>query len=457
MKTLNCLVLVLMFLSCTKNPDFALSGKLSNTAVFLKAQSTGSVTKNITHIMAISPESADPERYVGTVDKSGSFKLDIASGKPYVLVFVASEQGFKGPDMIVGIFKISAIDLDILAPVKAGKADLGDVKIDKDKKQAEMSTTVDALLTSLGLTAKEAAYLGKIDGLSLRSANPDIDGNGVIDALENKNFHMDWHIRADMFIGDQRAKLSDAANAFLSNPTLTYSLNSGYAVYPGSYYGSICPLNTGVATDLAAGCGFDILSLDGVSVLGSWPYTSMSGGAYGDMKQWGPDFRPMATPGEEMPGSLGVGVQMVYTMPGDKKLTFWNVITRTYASLTADGLILPFLKFNLSDSGSITSLGYEWRKLESSAWVLASAAEVSLMVNENGGYAMFYTSRAPGSEAGVSVTIPRNTPSGTIPWDSKAPSKLDSFCNSAVSYDDKLGLRIFAGGFAPNDGVTLCP
>lgn len=453
-----------------RSSAFSFSGRVPKSTVFLKKQTPGSfATKEITHLIAMNPESANPTRFITQVQPDGSFELLVDPRKPYILVFVASDQNWKGPDMIVAILKISSTDLDLdtLAPLQPGNADLGEIEIDSTEKQATLSVAIDLLLVSLGITHQEAVFLGKMDNISLRAANPDIDGNGVIDMLENKNFYMGWHIRAETILGDQRAQFKDALGAFLNNPNLIYNLNSGYAVYPKSYYEGICPTNEGVSTQLAAGCGLDILGLDGTPMLSSWPHTSMSGGSFADMNQWGPDFRP---PGEEMPGSFGMGVQMVYTFPGDKKLTFWNVITRSNVSLIADGLMLPFLKFETSDgtlAGTITQVGFEWRKLEAGSWVPATATEVQLIVNDQGGHAMFYTQKSPGQEAGFSFSIPQKVASGTIPWNdsyitsnSSGPvsnATLNSFCSSAVSYDDKLGLRLFMGGFYPNDGVTLCP
>lgn len=478
MKTLLFIALTPLLFGCAQKSgssfssksNFTFSGKLNNQTVFLKKQTTGSGTKSVTHVVAISPESANPTRIVEKIGEDGLFKINVAPGRPYILVFVASDQGFKGPEMIMGIFRFPSIDLDTLAPVKTGEADLGDVNIDAEKRQATVSVTLDFLLDSLGLTETEAVFFGMIDSLSLRASNPDIDGNGIIDALENKNFYMDWHIRADTYIGVERAKFSDVANAFLTSPSFGYSLCSGYAVYPTSYHTGICPTGSGGSTALAAGCAFDIQSLDGTSILGFWPHTSMSGGSFSNMNQWGPDFNPTTIPPEEMPGSTGIGVQMVYTMPGDKKLTFWNVVTRNYASLTANGMLVPFLKFNTVDgtaTGTLSSIGFEWRKLTNGSWAAATATEVSLIVNDNGGHAAFYTQKTPGNEVGFSVKIPRDTPSGEIPWDADhvqnngagpiESATLNSFCSSAVSYDDRLGLRLFMGGFAPNDGVSFCP
>lgn len=427
--------------------------------------------KTITHVMAMSPETASPRRYIAEVGADGTFNLGVDAGRPYVVVYIASGQSLLGPDMIVGIFKMSSNDLDTLAPVDPGTADLGTVTVDGTAQQATISSTPADLLAALGLSSTEATLIGSIDDLSLRSANPDVDGNGIIDMLEDKSFYQDWHIRAVTQISGVDAKFSDATNQFLpTTTTVAFNLASGYSVYPATFFGGICPLNSGVDSTLTTGCSFDIKNLAGTaSVLSSYPRNSMSGGGFSSQFQWGPDFNMALS--QELPGSDGSAVRMVYGFPDGTTLTFWNVKTRTIASLTANGTILPFIRINTGDgtpTATVSSIAYQWMKLNSGTWQTASANEVELIVNENGANATFYTAKGSGVEEGFSFSVPRSSPTGTLTWDATnitargssavlTTATPDSFCSSAVSYDDKLGLRIFAGGFVANTGVTACP
>jgi hypothetical protein len=431
------------------------------------------VSKTITHVMAISPSLANPERYVTEIGSDGTFNLGVAAGRPYVLVFIAAGQSLTGPDMIAGIFKMSSNDLDTLAPVAAGSAALGDVSVSGTTQLATISTTPADLLSALGISSAEATFLGSIDDLSLRAANPDVDGNGVIDALENKSFSLDWHVRANTKTSGNDAKFSDVTNVYLpadSTTTLSFNLASGYAVYPSSFYNGTCPLNNGVDSTMTSGCSFDVKNLAGSSsVAGTYPNDSMSGGGFSSMYQWGPDYN-MTTP-HQMPGSNGTAVRMVYGFPNGSTLTYWNVKTRTVASLTADGTVMPFIKINTAGSsptGVVQSIDYKWMKLSGGSWTQATTNEVALLVNENGAFVTFYTLKNGSTQEGFSFKIPRESASGTIAWDSSqimvngssavlASATTASFCSSAVSYDDKLGLRIFAGSYAANTGVTPCP
>jgi hypothetical protein len=153
-----------------------------------------------------------------------------------------------------------------------------------------------------------------------------------------------------------------------------------------------------------------------------------------------------------------------------KTLTFSNVKTKTSAAIASDGMILPFFHFNTSDTtanGTIQSISYEWRKLVSGTWVAASVEEVSLAVGSAGAFLTLYTQKGGGIEYGVSMTFPKTSVSGTILWEHSqlvshnGVSDISiltpkSFCSSAMSYDDQLGLRIFGGGVQPGSGVTAC-
>src|SRR5262245_61669545 len=127
--------------------------------------------------MAVNPEGANPTRVVSPSDGT-NFQLDVKGSRGRGLVFLDS--GRTGPAMITGIVKANT--LDSLAPLKAeGEANLGTMTIASGS--ASMSISYDALLAALNLTSAGADFLGAIDDMSLRYANPDIDGNGVIDEL----------------------------------------------------------------------------------------------------------------------------------------------------------------------------------------------------------------------------------------------------------------------------------
>ncbi len=440
------------------------SGKVTEVAVtaFHFASKTR-VDKTITHIVAVSPSSGNTKRYVAEVNQdNGEFSLNIQSGKPYILVFVAQDGTLEGADMIAGIVKVASNDLDAFAVTSDTEVDMGDVTVNASSSLATMSTSLPTLLSSLGITSAEAAYIGAVDDLALRLANPDIDSNGVIDATENKNFGLDWHIRANTKLSGIDMVLDDVENDFAAEAdvSLDWTLGSAYAVYPKTHDDVTYPQSPGVNATLINGGAFSHV---GTSITP----TSMSAVTFGDMRSWGPDYN-MST--QEL-GASNSAATFVYTLGSPSKtLTFTNVRTKEKAELNADGVLLPFIKINTA-AGKFAGIGYKWMKRQGSAWVAATADEVALLVQGESAQLNLYTQKggvpAAGDTKAVYIHIPTSPETGTLAIGSEKMSAdgissiadltLTDFCSSAMSYDDNIGLRIFAGAPMPNVGVTACP
>lgn len=436
--------------------DFTLSGVVTASASIVPASSRNAAndasSRVITHVMAVNPETAAARRTIAEVGTDGSFRLSVEAGKPYVLVFIDSAA--VGADMVVGIFRAGT--LDTISPQLAGHLDLGDVKVDPSRHTATMGISYDALLAGLGLSTGAAEYLGSIDDLSLRYANPDIDADGVIDLEQDHEYGLDFHVRSDMrrgSAGGPSFTVDDITNQFLpdSGPdvaTPVYNLASIYVVYPQSL-DSTAYIPSGVqSTRLANGADFRATSADGSNLPSG---TSFSALGFGDRLGWGPDYDLEHVAGLELPGSDGMPATLAYTLGAvGKTLTFTNVVTRTKASLTDAGTLAIFIRLKV-DGGNISQVDYAWKKrVSASQWVSATAEEIAVTIGSDGGYVSFHRSPSWANEVGL--TIPP-APSGTVPWtlDRTGP---DVICGLAVSYDDKLGLRHFVGGVAPNPGVT---
>jgi hypothetical protein len=153
-----------------------------------------------------------------------------------------------------------------------------------------------------------------------------------------------------------------------------------------------------------------------------------------------------------MPGSGGTPATLAFTLGATgRTLTFPNVLTRTRGSLAALNTPVPFLRLTTA-GGHIASVDYRWMKRASAgAWIPCTPEELALVVGDAGGFVGI--SRGT-KENRVEITIPRQ-PSGTIPWTGGATAPAD-ICSMALSYDDKLGLRLFVGGVEANEGTTTC-
>ena len=431
----------------------AMSGRVPSS----NARATSAAaTRVITHVMAVNPESASADRTIAKVGADGSFTLAVDVGKPYVLVFVDATA--VGAAMVVAVFR--AHTLDTISPQLAGHLDFGDLTIDAATQTASLGISYDALLTGLGLTTAAAEYLGSVDDLSLRYANPDIDGDGVVDMEQDRHYGLDFHVRSNLRVGASTGRnltvddLTDqfAADAGERVATPVFNLTSAYVMYPASmdatqYVGQSGP----PATAPQNGGAYTVTQADGSL---PFPPTSFSGVALGGAGMWGADYDYDAVPGLELPGSGGSPATLAYTLGAiGRTLTFTNVVTRTRASLTDSGTLAIFVRL-VTTGGQYSSIDYKWMKRASaSAWVAATAEEIALTISGGGGYVTFH--RLPSWNNQFGAVIPPQ-PSGSIAWTFTATGPAD-VCGLAVSYDDKLGLRHFIGGADPNAGVTCTP
>jgi hypothetical protein len=434
--------------------EVAISGSVVVPAARSTSASAPAVRK-VTHVMAINPETASPQRTIGKVASDGSFALSVDTGKPYVLVFIDSTA--VGADMVVAMFR--ARTLDTLSPQLAGHLDLGAMEIDPNAQTASLGISYDDLLAGLGLSPAAAEYLGAVDDLSLRYANPDIDGDGAIDLEQDHRYALDFHVRANLRIGSSAGRnvtVDDLTDRFLADSgaavaTPVFNLTSAYVLYPASLDPTQYVVQGAPSAALQHGAAFTVHHADASSPSAMTSFSSLG---YGDTAGWGPDYNYEASPGLELPGSGGSPATLAYTLGAiGRTLTFTNVVTRTRASLTDHGTLAIFVRLVTAD-GRYSSIDYRWMKRASaSSWIPATAEEIALTISGDGGHISFH--RAPSWRNEFGATIPAQ-PTGSIAWSWEASGPND-ICGLAVSYDDKLGLRHFVGGADPNAGVACTP
>ncbi|MBC7974614.1 MAG: hypothetical protein H7138_06470, partial [Myxococcales bacterium] len=405
--------------------------------------------KTITHVMAVNPESANADRVLASVAADGSFSLALTVGRPYVLVFI--DRTAVGAEMVVGMFRAGT--LDTVSAQLAGHLEVGEVMVEPSVQTAAIGISYDDLLVGLGLSASAAAYLGSVDDLSLRYANPDIDGDGTIDMEQGRRYGLDFHVRANLRRNGHNVTVDDLTDQVFpdSGPDAAvpvFNLTSAYALYPASFDSTTYVAQTGMSTALTHGAVFLATQEDG-----SLPAlaTSFSGVNFGDTRGWGADYNYEARIGLELPGSGGSPATLAYTLGASgTTLTFTNVVTRTRASLTESGSLAIFVKLVTQD-GHYTSIDYRWMKRASAtSWVPATAEEIALTISSGGGYVSIHRAPAWNNEFGAEIPA---QPSGSIAWTWQTTGP-DDICGLAVSFDDKLGLRHFVGGADANAGVT---
>lgn len=388
----------------------------------------------VTHVMAVTASSQNVQRVLAEVDADGSFALDVDGARPWVIVFLDATR--VGSDMVLGVFRAQALDT-LPASAAASDVRLGNVEVVDGAAAGDVPYA--SLLAALGIDPDAAADLGEVDDICLRYVNPDVDGDGVIDAeQEGRQFGLDFHVQLAMQVDGRAATVADLVGAFLpAGAVPSYGGTGIYVSYPQGYAG-----------DEGAAVRFDddaTIVRTGVAGGPAWvgAGTPLSGNAlvanrYGDMRSFG----VFAAPGHPLPqGRYQFSV-------GGRTLTFDHVRTPSDMMLAGlHGYLLPFIRLVPEDPDCrgrcpLAGVDYEWRRLVDGEWRVATAEELALFVGDQGGY----LSIRRGSELtgeGLGVTIPATSPSGTL--DVFEGLLSTDVCHLGLSVDDKLGMRAFAG------------
>ncbi|HVH41865.1 MAG TPA: hypothetical protein VM925_05960 [Labilithrix sp.] len=423
---------------------------LSSKTKTLDGVGGDSAPKQITHVVAVTPSSQNTARVVSKVAANGDFSLDLDPARLWVLVFVDATR--TGSDMIVGVFR--ARGLDTMAPMKKGEANLGEIVTEGGG--ATSSTPYEALLSAMGIDPESALYLSSIDDMCLRVVNPDVDGNGVIDALEeHKDFRLDFHVQFAMRT-DHNVSVNDLVGEFLPDTvTMNYGGTGIYASFPEKAVAAGWQSSTSASFDET----IHYAPMGGSGPPGA-PRTAAGGevvpssdllvSGYGNYGSLG----LMAIPGFDMPqGSYRFGV-------GPSTLTFTNVKTRTDSQLAAaESFIMPFVRFTKTSPScetgcTLSGIDYVWRKRTEGGWVEATAGEIAVVAGEQGGFLSIRI--ANDTAKNIGFVIPATSVSGTIAWtalttpDEAAKAAglaatTSELCHIGLSYDDKLGMRYFGG------------
>ncbi len=403
--------------------------------------------RTVTDVLALDPSSQRFERRLAEVASDGSFQLDLAPDRLWLLTFLDRNQ--VGEAMLVSVFRSDT--LDTLVATASGTLSLGDVSVTSST--ATTAVAHDALLARLGLDPALAVELGAVDDVCLRYVNPDIDGNGVIDALEPAHrFMLDFHVHMEASDGARRYTVADTLDQFydFSALAIRHTGTGVYVTYEAAFSSADARSSGSVTFDQDA---YLFTSAGSADKLASSPITG------GDLivGNAGPtSFGVYARPNAELPqGTYAFGL-------GADTLRFAPVRTRTATAIAAaDGFVLPMVRFDLVDptctgACAIASVSYRWMRHHAGTWREATVDELRVFAAGNGGYLSIVRG---GSSSGqrIGISIPPTSSSGTLAWDASsawlegldaaamAATTTDQLCHVGLSVDDMLGLRYFVG------------
>jgi len=207
MNKLAALLLAVSTLGCASENDGALhiSGQLADAS-------------NVTHVVAANPTTG--ERVVVDLKADGQadgrFEIALPGGDgSWVVTFAdASKTG-----AAMKIATLQTGGLDAFRTTDGGAIDFGTVKF--NGKYAHGTTTWGRLSRFFGESESALRTRANLDDLSLRYSNPDVDGNGKLDALEGHEFRLDVDGTYRLQVKGADVTIGDLVTG-LANPTVRY-------------------------------------------------------------------------------------------------------------------------------------------------------------------------------------------------------------------------------------------
>jgi hypothetical protein len=376
-----------------------------------------------THVVASTPSHIATAKVAAQVAANGSFDLPLTPGYAWSIAFVDSHQ--VGAQMVVGT--LAAGEVDAFVPTAAGGVDLGNVTF-SDRAHASIATG--ELVAALGM----AVTPGVADDLARRYSNPDVDNDGVLDALQaDRGYRLDFLTKAELTSGGHVATIDDLVR--------------------GMSYIGIAYIQTGIVVSLPPLRDAVDHRLDGALMAFTAPYYGSYEGAATPVTPAGgavgaPEIKIGTVDGYPTIGAFARGgfdlPRGEYTVAlRDQVLTFSDV-QPPYANELQNDVIVPVVQLVPAAPGCladcpIASVHTEWMRHTSGGWNAAAAighgAHVDIV-------------RADGAKLGTDLPA---YPSSDIAWQQMAttmtPAEMAAVTTSQLryvqlTYTDEVGMQV---------------
>lgn len=346
---------------------------------------------------------------MGTISGT-SFSLLLEKGKPYLVVFLEGTT-------IVGIYKADgATDLDVFPlSSESSNLDLGTVSLSGGVLTGTV-TSAD-ILTALAIDPGIAAAYGIMDEGFLRFSSIDVDGNGVIDNAEHKQYELrlSYEFSSGQTFTDIKGSYSNRANAAFKGYMYFFNANpddTSLDWYTARLNSTTPISDAGGASTSKLACAFPAPDAEGRHL---------------DFYCGGSAISPSTPPGEDYTVTAAI------LSGGTKTFTFRNVLSQTIDTTTLLNIYVPEIQLTVDGSNKVTRIDWKWWKNTNSGWVQPSAGELSAVLNGDAGFELLASDWNETDRVRGTITL---TPNGSVvpgpqtTWD---PAHL------RVTYYDKAG------------------
>lgn len=337
--------------STPSSANYTVSGKVGTvTASGLSAFAANTVT----HIVAIS---ADNDKYLADLSADGTFSLKINKGTPYALGFY-NKTG--STITLLGYLQqkdVSWESLPIMNP-SVDTTNLGTVEINASL-EALPTLDITTLISQMNMVdTATAQYYGTLDDQMAVFTNMDIDGNGVFDFQEGKNYLFQNYVS----MGTASGEIPKMLNG---------NYNETYIPNPGNYHLVLSCIGDSqtIGTNATFTFPAPVTSLSTTTTTTTVTIESTGGGngwtCYSKINS-----NPITSPEVAPPGTYTVVV-------GTKTYTFRNFkATQVLKVGSNNGLIYPVFSLVTNEAGYITTVNYKWKKLANGAITTPTATEI---------------------------------------------------------------------------------
>ncbi len=422
MNKLAALLLAVSAAGCTTENDGALqiSGQLTDAS-------------RVTHVIASNPTTG--ERIVvdlksdGEID--GRFSISVPSGSgAWIVTFADADQ--KGAAMRVATLQTAG--LDAFSSKDGGALDFG--KVSFSGRYAHGTMTWNRLTEAFGESQSTLTQRAKTDDLGLRYSNPDIDANGVIDALENHAYRLDINGSFSLQTDGRDSVIADLVQGMRA-PSLRY-------------------VGTTIQAEVPDDMGMNMLT---GTLQFEQPFYGTALGTNTPMVQAGvrigqPHVKFGELFGAKQLGVVATGLRNAPTGTfkfgfDNGQLTFTDVNTPTIDVLSAGAdYAVPFVRIRATNAACVTdcdisSIDIEWMSQTSKGWrQVAGPSDAHLDILAGMGSKRVYLA-ANLTDGATSQTWSEMPVANTgIVRNELSYITTSKLCYLAVSYTSELGMKM---------------
>ena len=381
---------------------------------------------NVTHVVASNP--ANAQRVVAHVLADGSFDVALDPGSEWVVTF--ADWTKVGKDMQVAT--LQANSLDAFVPQGAGSLDLGTVKVADAR--AHGTTDWNEVIAALGIDEATATRMGKSDNLALRYANPDIDNDGTLDALQfGHNYKLDIAGAFTLKTAGRNATITDLVAGTYEDASLSYTGTTLQASVPRAMG---MDMKSGTLTFEQAFYG-----LGGMPKVAAGNPVGAPHVKFGEL-DGAPLIGVVSRAGQDAPsGAYEIGFD-------NGQLTFSDVHVPSAASLEgAADYAVPFVHLRATDPRcqagcDLSAIDIDWRSATKHGWQSndSHAARIDLVVSVNGRKTTLSANLPAGKSSLAWIDLPiANT---GILRSELAYIQSSEICYVQVSYASSLGMKM---------------